>query len=318
MTTLSSLKQLRYFVAIANELNFTRAAEVCFVGQSTLSAGLKELEDALGVRLVERDRQHVSLTPIGQEVLVRAKAILAGADDLVDYLSAASGPMVGSIKLGIIPTIAPFLLPKVLPVFRSQFPALQIGLREDLTHELISRVYDHQLDFAVIALPYETEGLLTKPLFNDEFWLAARADDPAFKGKELQLSAKLADRLLLLEEGHCLRDHSLQACKRAEIAGAEGIEATSLLTLVQMVESGMGIALLPEMAVKGGLLNGTSLVARPLTAPAPKRGIALVARTSTARIDAFLALAQVIQEQCGAAAITKPTGRTVRAYVLGK
>lgn len=318
MMTISSLKQLRYFVAIATELNFTRAAEICFVGQSTLSSGLKELEDSLGVRLVERDRQHVSLTPIGEAVLDRAKGILAGADDLVDYIAAVGGPMVGSIKLGIIPTIAPFLLPKVLPAFRSQFPALQIGLREDLTHELIRRVMDHQLDFAVIALPYETDGLLVKQLFNDEFWLVARADDPALKGKELQLSAKLADRLLLLEEGHCLRDHSLQACKRTEIAGAEGIEATSLLTLVQMVESGMGIALLPELAVKGGLLNGTSLVARPLTAPAPKRGIALIARTSTARIDAFLALAQVIQEECGTAALAIPTGRTVRAHAQGK
>lgn len=318
MTTISSLKQLRYFVAIATELNFTRAAEICFVGQSTLSAGLKELEDSLNIRLVERDRQHVSLTPIGEFVLERAKAILAGADDLVDYIAAASGPMVGSIKLGIIPTIAPFLLPKVLPVFRSQFPDLQIGLREDLTQELISRVLDHQLDFAVIALPHQTDGLLVKQLFNDEFWLAARADDPAFKGKDLHLSAKLADRLLLLEEGHCLRDHSLQACKRAEIAGAEGIEATSLLTLVQMVESGMGIALLPEMAVKGGLLSGSTLVARPLSAPAPKRGIALIARTTTARIDAYIALAGVIQEQFGAPAIMMRTGRSVRTTTPSK
>ncbi|MDZ4058381.1 MAG: LysR substrate-binding domain-containing protein [Polynucleobacter sp.] len=319
MAALPSLKQLRYFLAIATELNFTRAAEVCFVGQSTLSAGLKELEDTLGVRLVERDRQNVSITPIGLEVLVRAKGILASADDLVDYVGSASGPMTGTIRLGVIPTIAPFLLPAILPTFRTQYPNLKLALREDLTQHLITRVLDHQLDFAIIALPYPTEGLLVKPLFNDEFWLAARADDPAFKGRDVQLPAKLADRLLLLEEGHCLRDHSLQACKRTEIASAEGMEATSLLTLIQMVESGLGIALIPEMAVKGGLLNGTQLVARPLTAPAPKRVIALVGRTSTARIDAYTALAKAVQNHFGASTpVSKRIGRTVRSSALSK
>ena len=319
MATLPSLKQLRYFLAIANTLNFTRAAEICFVGQSTLSAGLKELEDALGVRLVERDRQNVSITPIGLEVLFRTKGILAGADDLMDYVSSASGPMTGTLRLGVIPTIAPFLLPAVLPSFRAQHPNLKLALREDLTQHLIGRVLDHQLDFAIIALPYPTEGLLVKPLFNDEFWLAARADDPAFKGKDVQLPAKLANRLLLLEEGHCLRDHSLQACKRTEIASAEGMEATSLLTLIQMVESGLGIALIPEMAVKSGLLNGTQLVARPLKPPAPKRVIALVGRTSTARIEAYTALAKVIQDQfTDAGPVTKRIGRTVRLNALSK
>lgn len=300
MRLLPSLRQLRYFMALAKELNFTRAAEACFVGQSTLSAGIKELEDGLGIRLVERDRQNVSITPIGLEVLGRAKAILTASEDLVEFADGAAKPMTATIRLGVIPTIAPFLLPQVLPEIRNRFPSLKIALREDLTANLLARLADHQLDFALIALPYDVNGLLVKELFNDEFWLVARADDPALIGKEVHLPAKMSERLLLLEEGHCLRDHSLQACKRSDIRNAEGMEATSLLTLLQMVESGMGIALLPEMAVKGGLLNNTELVARPLAIPTPKRVIALVARSSTARLDEFQALSDSIRERFGA------------------
>lgn len=295
MAALPSLRQLRYFVAIAQELNFTRAAELCFVGQSTLSAGLKELEDGLGIRLVERDRQNVAITPVGLQVLERAKAILAASEDLVEYADAAGKPMAGTIRLGVIPTIAPFLLPNVLPEIRTRFPDLKIALREDLTANLLTRLAEHQLDFILIALPYETSGLLVKELFDDEFWLIASENDPALKGKEIHLPAKMAERLLLLEEGHCLREHTLQACKRSDIRKADGMEATSLLTLLQMVESGMGIALLPEMAVRGGLLNGTSLVGRPLAQPAPKRVIALVARASTAHIKEFEAFSDCIQ-----------------------
>ena len=297
MAYLPSLKQLSYLVALAKQLNFTRAAESCFVGQSTLSAGLKELEDGLGIRLVERDRQNVSLTAAGVGVLERARVILAASEDLVEYANVLSKPMTATIRLGVIPTIAPFLLPTVLPDIRKRFPNLKITLREDLTKNLLARLADHQLDFALIALPYDVSGLLVKELFNDEFWLVAREDDPALKGKEVTLPAKMADRLLLLEEGHCLRDHSLQACKKSNILHVEGMEATSLLTLLQMVESGFGIALLPEMAIKGGLLDNTALVARPLGAPAPKRVIALVARTSTARAEEFAALSECIQER---------------------
>ena len=299
MAYLPSLKQLSYLVALAKELNFTRAAESCFVGQSTLSAGLKELEEGLGIRLVERDRQNVSLTPPGVGVLERARVILAASEDLVEYSNALSKPMTATIRLGVIPTIAPFLLPNVLPDIRQRFPNLKITLREDLTKNLLTRLADHQLDFALIALPYDVSGLLVKELFNDEFWLVAREDDPALKGKEVTLPAKMAERLLLLEEGHCLRDHSLQACKKSNILQTEGMEATSLLTLLQMVESGFGIALLPEMAIKGGLLTNTTLVARPLTAPAPKRVIALVARPSTAHAKEFAVLSECIQERFG-------------------
>jgi LysR family hydrogen peroxide-inducible transcriptional activator len=299
MAYLPSLKQLSYLLALAKELNFTRAAEACFVGQSTLSAGLKELEEGLGIRLVERDRQNVSITPAGLEVLERAKKILTASEDLVEYAGASAKPMTATIRMGVIPTIAPFLLPTVLPEVRKRFPELKITLREDLTANLLSRLADHKLDFALIALPYDVSGLLVEELFDDPFWLVAREGDPALKGKEVILPAKMAERLLLLEEGHCLREHSLQACKKADIRKDDGMEATSLLTLLQMVESSFGIALLPEMAVKSSLLNSSDLVAKAMAAPAPKRVIALVARSSTAHLAEFSALSQCIRDQFG-------------------
>lgn len=295
MASLPTIKQLRYLIALSETLSFTKAAEACFVGQSTLSAGLKELEDSLGVQLVERDKHSVSMTPIGRGVVERAQRLIVQADDLVDFVGGSAGSMVGVIKLGVIPTIAPFLLPSLLPKVREEYPNLQVVLREDLSANLMDKLNRHELDFALIALPYDTQGFLVKELFDDEFWLVANEADPVFQNKEIHLNNKLTDRLLLLEEGNCLRDHTLKACKRSQLAKHDGIEATSLLTLVQMVESGLGIALLPEMAVKSGLLKQTQLVARPLSSSAPKRKIALVARASTARIEEFNALVKVIK-----------------------
>jgi LysR family hydrogen peroxide-inducible transcriptional activator len=295
MAALPTIKQLRYLIALSETLSFTKAAESCFVGQSTLSAGLKELEDTLGVQLVERDKHSVSLTPIGRGVVERAQRLIAQADDLVDFVEGSAGSMVGVIKLGVIPTIAPFLLPTLLPKIRDQYPKLKVVLREDLSGNLMDKLNRHELDFALIALPYDTDGFLTKELFDDEFWMIGNKNDPALQGGEIHLSNKLADRILLLEEGNCLRDQTIKACKRSPAANHYGIEATSLLTLVQMVESDLGIALLPEMAVKSGLLKQTNLIAKPLSAPAPKRKIALVARPSTARIEEFNALVKVMK-----------------------
>jgi LysR family hydrogen peroxide-inducible transcriptional activator len=295
MAALPTIKQLRYLQALNKTLSFTEAAALCFVGQSTLSAGLKELEATLGVQLVERDKQTVSITPIGQEVIDRAERLLAQADDLVDFVDSYAGSMVGVIKLGVIPTIAPFILPTLMPKMREQYPDLQIALREDLSGNLINKLDRHELDFALIALPYDTEGFLVKELFDDEFWLIAKEGDPIFKKKDLHLSHQMSDRILLLEDGHCIREHTLKACRRSELVSHNGIEATSLLTLVQMVESGLGIALLPEMAVQSGLLSNTQLIARPLAVPTPKRKIALIARPSTARIEEFNALVKVIK-----------------------
>jgi len=294
MTALPSLRQLRYLLALAEHLNFTRAAEACFVSQSTLSAGLKELETTLGVQLVERDKQTVTLTQSGVEVAARARRVLASAEDLCEFAADSTRPMHRQLRLGIIPTVAPFVLPAVMPILREKFPQLKLNLREDLTANLLSRLRNRALDFALIALPYETEDLRVLSLFKDRFWLVGQESDRSITGRTIRISNQWSERLLLLEEGHCLREHAIQACSIAEVPNTKGIEATSLLTLVQMVASGMGVALVPDLAVKGGLLSGMSLKARPLAAPAPERTIALVTRSTLPYMNEFEAIARVI------------------------
>jgi LysR family transcriptional regulator, hydrogen peroxide-inducible genes activator len=295
MAALPTLRQLGYLVALAQHLNFTRAAAACYVTQSTLSAGLKELEATLGASLVERDRQTVMMTPLGLEVVERARALIAAAEDLATLAAASGEPMTGMLRLGAIPTIAPFLLPRILPGLRAKYPKLKLLLREDVSAKLLQLLAGGQLDFVLLALPFDTGDMLVRKLFDDEFWLVGRDDDPALKAKRATVSAPVAERLVLLAEGHCLREHTLSACPHAESANASGVEATSLLTLVQMVESGIGLALVPEIALNSGLLNGTKLVARPLTPPVPKRTIALLARHSSAKRAEFAALGDFVE-----------------------
>ncbi len=294
MTALPSLKQLRYLVALSDHLNFTRAAESCFVTQSTLSAGLKELEKVLGTQLVERDRQTVLMTPTGQALVEPARAIVTATQDLAELTVNVTEPMTGLLRLGVIPTIAPFLLPSSLRLLRERYPNLRLALREDLTASLLSRVKAGQLDFALIALPFDVANLLVEPLFDDDLWIAGRKDDPDVRARRVVFTPSMPERLILLEEGHCLRDHTLYACSASNSGPLLDVEATSLLTLVQMIEAGLGIGLVPEMAVKSGLVNSPNLTARPITKPSPKRTIALVARTSTSRLVDFKALAKVI------------------------
>ena len=294
MTALPTLKQLHYLVALSDQLNFTRAAEASFVTQSTLSAGLKALEKTLGTRLVERDKQSVFITPLGLEIAERARGIITATHDLVDLAAGATEPMKGLLRMGSIPTIAPFLLPHCLPLLRERYPELRLGLREDFTANLLLRLEDGQLDFALIALPYDTANLLVEPLFEDDLWVVGRKSDPDLTTSEIRFTPAMSDRLLLLEDGHCLRDHTLYACSRSSSGSSLGMEATSLLTLVQMVESGIGIGIIPEMAVKSGLTDSPHLVARPIAKPSPKRTIALVARRSTSRLADLEALADVV------------------------
>jgi len=291
---LPSLRQLRYLAAVAEHRSFTRAAEACFATQSTLSAGLKELEATLGLRLVERDRRSVAMTPAGEEIAARAHGLLAAAEDLAEAAARAAAPMTGLLRVGMIPTVAPFVLPALLPALRRRHPELRLALREDLTQRLLGRLEAGGLDFALVALPYDTKGLLLRELCEDELLLVAPEGDRRLAARRPAAPADLAGELLLLEEGHCLRDHVLQACGRARVARVERVEATSLLTLVHMVASGLGLALVPGLAIAGGLLSGLGLGARRLAPPAPRRGLALVARRSTARRAEFDALADAI------------------------
>lgn len=293
-SVLPSLRQLTYLVAIADRLNFTQAAQDCFVTQSTLSSGLKELERTLGARLVERDRQSVRLTPLGRDVVERSRALLGSARDLVGAVQAAAEPMTGIVRLGAIPTIAPFLLPELVRDARAQHPRLQLALREDRTAILLEQLRSAKLDFALVALPYDTQGLLVRELFVEELWLVTAMRDEGDTVRRPKITNLDPERLLLLEEGHCLREHTIEACGLAERANPSGIEATSLVTLVHMVESGLGDALLPQMAIDSGFLGRAAVLPRRFAPPAPTRTIALVARQSTTRTEEFEFLAGLL------------------------
>ena len=297
MNALPSLRQLRYLVAVADRLNFRAAAETCFVTQSTLSAGIKELETLLGVALLERDKRRVRLTGAGETVVAKARALVAQAQDLVETAREAAEPLAGRFRLGVIPTIAPFLLPVLAPKLRRGYPKLRLYLREDLTERLLERLRSGELDAALIALPYDTGDLAVRELFRDEFWFVAREDDPLARAKAVAVERLAPRDIVLLEEGHCLREHAIVACGPRPAAETPAVEATSLATLVQMVEGGLGVTLLPEMTLKAGILNGTSLVARPFATQVPARTIALVSRPSGAHGRNVALLAELIVEE---------------------
>ncbi len=293
-THLPTLRQLRYLVALAEHHHFGRAAEACFATQSTLSAGLQELETLLGATLVERTKRKVLMTPLGEAVVARARDVLRGAEDIADLVRAAGQPLAGELRLGVIPTIAPFLLPRVLPELRRSYPDLRLVLREDLTARLLERLANAELDVALLALPYDAPDMETLSLAEDPFVLACPAGHP-LAARETVTGADLADAdLLLLEEGHCLRDHALAACALAAPSRrGEDILGTSLGTLVQMVASGLGVTLLPELAVAGGVLRGTDLVTRPLAGGGARR-LGLAWRKSSARKDEFRLLGRTL------------------------
>lgn len=289
MPAYPSLRQLHYLVTLAERLHFTRAARSCFVTQSTLSAGIRELEAALGVQLVERDSRRVILTQAGAEVAEQARAILAASSDLMQSARRGAAPLGGVLHLGVIPTIAPFLLPLVLPLMRRACPDLQIALREDLSGNLLKRTLSGELDAALLALPFDTGGLAVRALFVESLWLVAREDWKLPARADLRTLD--TSQLLLLEEGHCLRGHTLEACGFSRRRNRSALEATSLFTLAQMADAGLGFALLPEMTLKARLLEGTQLRAVPLVPP-PQRQIALISRATSARRAALEALSK--------------------------
>jgi LysR family hydrogen peroxide-inducible transcriptional activator len=297
MQTLPTLRQLAYLVELSKHLNFRIAAEKQFVTQSTLSAGIKELETLLGVQLVERDRRHVRLTTVGEDVVARGRELLAAATDLTETARSSRRPLSGPLRLGAIPTIAPFLLPTVLPALRRAYTDLKLYLREDLTERLLDRLRTSRLDVALIALPFETGDLYVRELFRDPFSFVARETDPAVKSRGVALRRMDTRDMLLLEEGHCLRDHVIAACGPRRGAGESGIEATSLTTLIQMVEGGLGVTLLPKITLEAGILKGTHLVARPFASPAPSRMLALVARRTSPRVRDADLLAEFLIRQ---------------------
>jgi LysR family hydrogen peroxide-inducible transcriptional activator len=310
ITALPSPRQLRYLVTLSETLNFRKAAEQLFVTQSTLSAGIKELESLLGARLLERDKRSVRVTPVGRQIVERARDVLAQAEDLVMIARGAQEPLSGLLRLGIIPTVAPFLLPAIMPLARDAYPKLRLYLREDLTDRLIEQLHAGDLDFALIALPYDTGDLVVRELFRDEFWFVAPGNDPLVRLREVPVREIEPDRVLLLEEGHCLRSHAIEACGAGRMLRREGgLEATSLYTLLQMVEGGLGVTLLPEMMVKAGVLNATRLVARPISSRVTARTIVLARRRTSPHEKDFDLLAELIIEQHRQASRTRIASR---------
>lgn len=295
---LPTLRQLQYLKALVEAGSFGRAAEAIHVTQPTLSAGIQELEKVLGAPVVDRARSGVILTPVGEEALRRAQVILNEAEALVEAAKNAGQPLTGRFRLGVIPTVAPFLLPRALPVLRRRFPALRLFLREDLTHRLISALKAGQLDAALIALPYDMSGLEWAHVADDELLAAAPADHPLAQQAAISPQAMDANDLILLEDGHCLRDHALAACGlRPSRAGAEDeiFAATSLPTLVQMVGSGLGLTFLPAMAVDAGLAETAQIAVRPLKADHPSREIVVAWRAGSSRAGEGRLLAEALK-----------------------
>lgn len=288
-----TLKQLQYLVALRDFGHFGRAAEACTVTQSTLSAGLRELETLLGVTLVERNRRVVRFTALGDRIADQARRVLRNAGDLADLARAAGQPLSGELRMSVIPTIAPFLLPSVLPRLRAQYPDLRLFLREEPSGPACEGLAQGRADCVLLALPFLCGEVETAALF-DEVLLAAFPASEAPRADRIEADTIDSDRLLLLEDGHCLKDHVLAACARSDLRGSPTMLGTSLHTMVQMVDNGLGITFLPEMAVRAGILKGTQVATRPLAGGTARRTIALAWRRNSPRERDFQLLAELL------------------------
>jgi LysR family hydrogen peroxide-inducible transcriptional activator len=302
MIPLPSPQQLRYLLTLAECRHFGRAALACAVTQSTLSAGILTLERQLDAAILDRAAgKHVVFTPLGLELVERARAALSALEAVAEAAVAARAPMSGPLRLGVIPTIGPFLLPRLMPALRAAFPKLRLFLREDTTARLVERLNANRLDVLLLALPCDCGGADAQPVARDEF-LAALPPDHALAAQDRVAVAALAtERLLLLEDGHCLRDQALAACGLlASDRGGDndGFAATSLHTLVQMVAGGLGVTLLPRLAVEAGVAAGTGLVLRPLAGAGAWRTLGLAWRPNAPRAADFRALLPHVAEAC--------------------
>jgi len=290
---LPTLRQLQYLVALHEHGHFGRAADACFITQSTLSASLRELESLLGHTLVERTRRVIRFTPLGLRIVDKARRVLREAEELADMAQAVRTPLTGDLRMGVIPTIAPFLLPALLPRLRAEFPGLRLFLREETSQAACDGLHRGQLDCVLLAMPYHCGDIEEAELFLDELMVAFPGGEPA--PDIVQPDDIAAGRLLLLEDGHCLKDHVLSACNRPDLRASAMMLGTSLHTLVQMVDNGLGVTLVPRMAVDSGLLDGTGVSIRPLEADHASRRIALVWRRGSARAAEFQLLAEALR-----------------------
>jgi LysR family hydrogen peroxide-inducible transcriptional activator len=293
---LPTIKQLRYFIALTDTEHFGRAAESCFVSQSAFSNAIQELEALLDVQLVDRTNRSVTITAMGQQVATQARLCLRDVESLVEIARGYRQPLTGDLHLGVIPTIAPFMLPGALPKLRRQFPELKLYLHEEQSQRIYERLMDGELDLLLLALPYDMRGVDVAPLFRDRFMLAYRQGTARVDPDNYRFNRLDADSILLLEDGHCLRDHALAACKIRSTQKVRRIGASSVLTLVEMVDADLGISFLPEMAQGSSILRNTRVRLMPL-GDNSYRTIGLAWRKGTGRADEFRALGDFLAAQ---------------------
>ena len=303
---LPTIRQLQYLVALVDLNHFGQAAERCHVTQSTLSAGIAELENLLQATLVERTKRSVRITPLGEEITEKARALLDAAADIAETARAAEAPLSSRFRMGVIPTIGPYVLPRVLARLRKAYPDLRLYLREGQTAPLIDQLRRGELEAALIALPYDISGLNSLALGADPLWAVLPQDHPLAEAEVISPNDLAGEELLLLEDGHCLRDHALAACHFGRARAAGGFQSTSLYTLIEMAANGLGITFVPEIAITAGLLKGSAVVARPLGPDSPPRELALVWRKSYRREDDLAALATYMRGQMTSLRFRRP------------
>jgi len=290
------LKDLRYLVAVADTRHFGQAAARCFVSQPTLSAQLKKLEDYLGVQLVERHPRRIALTEAGAQVVARARRIIEASDEIVALTEQQRDPLAGRLRMALLPTIGPYLLPLVASRIRKKLPRVELLLYEYQTGPMLDHLHAGDIDLGILALPVPSEGLVERNLFDEPFVVAVPEHHALSSRRQIKTSDLDGETLLLLEDGHCLKEHALAACNRPELRAGAAMMGTSLHTLVQMVDNGLGITMLPEMALQAGILDHTDVVARPLDAQHPSRRIALVWRNGSPREKEFRLFAKALQD----------------------
>ena len=295
-TNLPTTKQLRYFVALEKYAHFGKAASACFVSQPAFSVAIMELENILNVQLVDRTNKSVTITRIGKEVAVQARLVLQDIEGLMDIARESQQPLAGPLNLGVIPTIAPFLLPRMLPRLRKTWPDLELYLTEDMTDRVYADLIKGDLDLILIALPYELKNVEYMTLFKDAFYLACRKDTRLLDPQNYSIDTVPDESILLMGDGHCLREHALSACKVRNRSKVSHVTASSMLTLVQMIDADLGITYLPEMALSSNLLKNTRVVTRPIK-PASYREIGLVWRKGSSRAGEFRLLGEFIRQQ---------------------
>lgn len=290
-----TVKQLRYFVALVEHEHFGRAADASYVSQSAFSSAIADLEDLLQAELVDRTNRSVTITALGQRIAVQARLCLQDVDSLVDLARGSMTPLSGELRLGVIPTIAPFVLPSALPALRREYPELELYLIEDQTERIYERLMDGALDLLLLALPWDMRGVETDPLWRDHFCLAYRDGTDRVDPDNYRVNRLNADSVLLLEDGHCLRDHALDACRIKNSQNIRPFAANSLLTLVEMVDADLGITFLPEMAEGTALLRNTRVRMRPI-GPRSYRTIGTAWRKGSRRDEEFQLLGEFFKD----------------------